>query len=106
MGCGMAMSSIFLAREFDVRVWATDLWITATDNQKPIEEQGLGERIFPLHAEATALPYAEEFFDAIVSVDAYHYFGLAPGFLDGFSRLVRPGGKIGIVVPRPHGGVR
>ena len=26
LGCGPAMSSIFLRREFGVQVWATDLW--------------------------------------------------------------------------------
>jgi len=32
MGCGKALSSIFLAKEFDVQVWATDLWIGAGEN--------------------------------------------------------------------------
>ena len=32
LGCGKALSSIFLAREYGVQVWATDLWINATDN--------------------------------------------------------------------------
>ncbi|MCS5638560.1 MAG: class I SAM-dependent methyltransferase, partial [Myxococcota bacterium] len=36
MGCGMAMSSIFLAREFDLQVWATDLWIPASKNLEHI----------------------------------------------------------------------
>ena len=45
-------------------------------------------RVYPIHADAHALPYAEGFFDAIVSVDAYHYFGLEDGFLDDFSKLV------------------
>src|SRR6187549_3428338 len=31
LGCGRAMSSIFLAREFGAQVWATDLWIPAAD---------------------------------------------------------------------------
>jgi cyclopropane fatty-acyl-phospholipid synthase-like methyltransferase len=30
MGCGRAVSSIFLAKEFGLQVWATDLWIAAT----------------------------------------------------------------------------
>ena len=29
LGCGKALSSVFLAREFGVEVWATDLWIQA-----------------------------------------------------------------------------
>ena len=32
LGCGRAASSIFLAREFDVRVWAADLWIEPAEN--------------------------------------------------------------------------
>ena len=32
LGCGRAISSIFLAREFGVQVWAADLWIAANDN--------------------------------------------------------------------------
>ena len=27
LGCGTAISSIFLSREFDLQVWATDLWV-------------------------------------------------------------------------------
>ncbi len=99
MGCGMAMSSIFLAREYDVQVWANDLWIPPTDNWNRIREAGLDDRVFPIHAEAKALPYADEFFDAIVSVDAYHYFGLSERYMDRFARFVRPGGQIGIAVP-------
>ncbi len=99
MGCGMAMSSIFLAREYGVQVWANDLWIQPTDNWERIEERGVGDRVFPIHAEANALPYADGFFDAIVSVDAYHYFGLDESYLDRFARYVRPGGQIGIAVP-------
>lgn len=99
MGCGMAMSSIFLAREYGVQVWANDLWISATDNWKRIQEQNLEDRICPIRAEANALPYAKNFFDAIVTVDAFHYFGLEDGYVDKFLRFVRPGGKIGIAVP-------
>lgn len=99
MGCGMGLSSIFLAREFDVQVWANDLWIPASDNWKRARDEGLDKQIFPIFAEANSLPYAEEFFDAIVSVDAYHYFGLDESYLDRFARFVRPGGQIGIVVP-------
>jgi len=32
LGCGKAISSVFLAKEFGVQVWAYDLWIKATDN--------------------------------------------------------------------------
>lgn len=99
MGCGKAISSIFLAKEFDLQVWATDLWIGATDNLGRIREMEVEDRVFPIHAEAHALPYAEGFFDAIVSLDAYQYFGTDALYLATLARLVKPGGQIGIVGP-------
>jgi cyclopropane fatty-acyl-phospholipid synthase-like methyltransferase len=99
MGCGKALSSVFLAREFGVQVWATDLWIAASDNWQRIKEAGLEGQIFPIHAEAHALPFADGFFDAAVSADAYHYFGTDNLYLSYYARVVRPGGELGIVVP-------
>jgi len=100
LGCGTALSSIFLAKEFKVQVWATDLWISATDNYKRILEVGMEERVFPIHAEAHDLPFADEFFDAIVSMDSYHYFGTDVHYLeDHILKLLKKGGRIGIVSP-------
>ncbi len=99
LGCGKALSSMFLAREFGVQVWATDLWIKPTPNLERITAQGLQENVYPIYAEAHALPYAEGFFDAIVSVDAFHYFGTADMYAGYISRFLRPGGQLGIVVP-------
>lgn len=99
LGCGMATSSIFLAKEFGVQVWATDLWIPATDNLQRIREAGVDDLVFPVHAEAHALPYADGFFDAIVSLDAYQYFGTNDLYAPTMVRLLKPGGAFGIVVP-------
>ncbi len=41
---------------------------------------------------------AEEFFDAIVCIDAYTYFGTDDIYLNRLVKFVKPGGKIGIVV--------
>jgi SAM-dependent methyltransferase len=99
LGCGKALSSVFLAKEYGVQVWATDLWIPATDNWNRIDHAGISSRVFPIHADARSLPYAEGFFDAIVCVDAYIYFGTDDLYLDYLHKFVRPGGRIGIVVP-------
>jgi SAM-dependent methyltransferase len=99
LGCGKALSSIFLAKEYGLQVWATDLWISATDNRQRIDQAGLTDRVFPIHADARSLPFAEAFFDAIVCVDAYIYFGTDDLYLDALQRFVKPGGQIGIVVP-------
>ncbi len=99
LGCGRATSSIFLAKEFGVTVWAADLWIKPTENRVRIEQAGLSDSVFPLSAEAHALPFADAEFDAIVSFDAYHYFGTDDLYLGYLSRFVKPGGRLGIVVP-------
>jgi SAM-dependent methyltransferase len=97
--CGKALSSIFLARKYGLQVWATDLWIPATDNRRRIDQPGLADWVFPIYADARSLPYAEAFFDAIVCVDAYIYFGTGDLYLDTLQTFVRPGRQIGIVVP-------
>jgi SAM-dependent methyltransferase len=99
MGCGKALSSIFLAKEYGVQIWANDLWISPTENWQRVREAGLENQVYPIHAEAHVLPYAEEFFDAIVSLDSYQYYGTDDLYLTSFHKFLRPGGQIGIVVP-------
>jgi SAM-dependent methyltransferase len=96
LGCGRAMSSIFLHREFDVQVWATDLWFNASENLQRIRDAGVADAVFPLHANARALPFAEGFFDAIVSIDSFLYYGTDEFYLNYLARFVKPGGRIGI----------
>ena len=99
LGCGKAMSSIFLAREFGVQVTAVDLWVGAQDNQQRINAAGLTDLVRPVHADAKSLELSPASFDAVVSIDAFHYFAGEPGGVEALTRLVRPGGQIGIVVP-------
>ncbi|HUC05288.1 MAG TPA: methyltransferase domain-containing protein [Acidimicrobiales bacterium] len=99
LGCGRAMTSIFLAKEFGARVWATDLWIEAGDNARRLEDAGVDDAVTAVHAEAHQLPFEPGFFDAIVSIDAYHYFGTDDLYIGYVAPFLRPGGRIGIVVP-------
>lgn len=99
LGCGKAMSSIFIAREFGVKVWATDLWIAPTENYQTIKNFNLEDSVFPIYSEAHSLPYAEDFFDAIICVDAYHYFGTDDLYLPYLLKYLKDRGEFGIVVP-------
>jgi SAM-dependent methyltransferase len=96
LGCGRAASSIFLRRELGVQVWAVDLWVAAEDNAQRIRDAGVADGVFPLHADARALPFAPEFFDAIVAVDSYFYFGTDDLYLSYLARFVKPDGLVGI----------
>ena len=75
MGCGRGITSVFLAEQFGVKVVANDLWIKPGDNWERFVEAGCADSIIPIHAEAHALPYADGYFDCLLSVDAYHYSG-------------------------------
>ncbi|NLI54829.1 MAG: methyltransferase domain-containing protein [Clostridiales bacterium] len=101
LGCGRGVTSIMLAKEYGLTVFATDLWIGATENWNRFRQAGFGDgRIVPIHAEAHDLPYAEEFFDAVVCIDSYHYYGLDREYLGKhLLPLVKPGGWLLIVVP-------
>ena len=99
LGCGRAMTSIFLAKEFGAKVFATDLWIGPDNNLTRAKEAGVGDRVFPLRTEAHALPFAGGFFDAVISIDAYQYFGTNVLYLNYLANFVREGGEIGVVVP-------
>jgi cyclopropane fatty-acyl-phospholipid synthase-like methyltransferase len=96
LGCGLAASSIFLCREFGVQVWATDLWFGASENLRRIRDAGVEDGVFPIHADARSLPFASEFFDAVVCIDSYVYYGTDDLYLNYLARFLKPGGPIGI----------
>ena len=101
LGCGAALSSLFLANETEAdTVWALDLWISPTDNLQRIRENGLEQKIIPIHGDALALPFAHEYFDSIISVDTYHYFGCEEKvFAEKILPFIKEGGYALFVVP-------
>ncbi|MFI5361425.1 MAG: SAM-dependent methyltransferase [Elusimicrobiota bacterium] len=96
LGCGRAASSIFLRREYGVEVWATDLWFSASENAQRIRDAGVEDGVHPTHADARALPFAAEFFDAVVSIDSFVYYGTDDTYLNYLARFLKPGGQLGI----------
>lgn len=96
LGCGKAISSVFLATEFKVQVWAVDSAIPATENLQRITETKVADKVFPLQADARELPFAEEYFDAIIVVDSYTYFGTDEKYLPYICKFLKPGGTLAI----------
>lgn len=100
LGCGNALSSIFIAKEYGATVYATDLWVSAAENYERIKHVGLEDKVVPIHADAHSLPYADGFFDAILSFDSYHYFGTNERYLlDYLAKLVKTDGIIAFASP-------
>lgn len=100
LGCGRGLTSFYLAQRFDVTVFATDLWVPAAENWERARSLGLEDRVIPIHADAHSLPFAEGFFDVVLSVDSYHYFGTSDSYLcSSFAPLVKKRGQLAIAVP-------
>ena len=95
LGCGRAKSSVFLAKEFDVEVWAADLWITPEENEKRVAEQQLDDRIHCVSTEAMRLPFEFGQFDAILAFDSIQYYGTDALFLPYIVQFLKPNGLLG-----------
>ena len=101
LGSGQGLTSVFLVREYGFKVYAADLWSDPEENRAFFRSFGLSdEQIIPVKADAEALPFEREFFDAVVSTDSYNYFGRDPGYLDDkLLPFVKKGGYIYVAVP-------
>ena len=101
LGSGQGLTSVFLAREYGFTVYAADLWSDPEDNRRFFAQMGLTDaQVLPVKADASALPFAPETFDAVVSIDSYHYFGRNPAFLDEkLLPFVKAGGYVYIAIP-------
>jgi SAM-dependent methyltransferase len=97
LGCGHAISSIFLAREFGVTVWAVDRAIDPTANYARIAAMDCGHAVFPLRMDVRNLPLPHGYFDAAIAVDSYSYYGTDERFLPFLARHLKPGAYIGVV---------
>ena len=62
LGCGYALTSLFIANETDANhVYAFDLWVPATENYTRIKDNGLEDKIIPIHGDAMDMPFAEDY---------------------------------------------
>ena len=101
LGSGAGLTSALMACEYGFVVYAADLWSDPGDNMRFFESLGLtNHQVIPLKADANELPFATEFFDAVVSVDSYNYFGRDPNYLGTcLLPLVKRGGTLLFSIP-------
>ncbi|MDP4505313.1 SAM-dependent methyltransferase [Nonomuraea turcica] len=106
LGSGKGATSVFLAREFGVQVVAADLWIATDVAEEVFAAAGVADEVSAVNAEAHALPFEPESFDAVVSIDSYEYFGTADSYLAYITRFLKPDGQLGIATPAMTAEVR
>ena len=100
LGCCKGLSSLFLTKETKAQVFAVDLWVSATENYEQFKKWDVDNTVVPIHSDANDLPFANEFFDVVVSIDSFHYFANHKGFFKSkILPLVKKGGKVIIAMP-------
>ena len=100
LGCGKGITSLFTAKETGATVYAKDLWISEEDNRARFAQWGMEDRLIPVHEDARDLHFEKEMFDALVSIDAYHYFAGTEGFFtENILPFIKKGGTVLIAVP-------
>jgi ubiquinone/menaquinone biosynthesis C-methylase UbiE len=99
LGSGRGATSVFLARECDVDVVACDLWVPAEQAAEVFAVAGVADRVVAVSADVRDLPFSDAEFDAIVSIDAFEYFGTDVHLLPRLLRVLKPGGSLGMSTP-------
>jgi SAM-dependent methyltransferase len=100
LGSGYGATSVFLARECGVTVTACDLWIEPHAVEEVVRDARLADSVIAVRADVRQeLPFPDDAFDAIVSIDAFEYFGTDVHLLPRLLRVLEPGGTIGMTTP-------
>lgn len=100
LGCGTGLSSLFISKETNAVVHATDLWISETENAERFANWEMEGKIIPFCIDASSTDFEKERYDAVMSIDAYHYFAGKEGFfVNRILPAIKKGGLALIAVP-------
>ena len=100
LGCGTGITSLFIANETGAKVYANDLWISEEENRKRFASWNMENKLIPMREDATDLHFNKEMFDALISIDSYHYFAGKEGFfVNNILPYIKKGGIALIVIP-------
>lgn len=83
LGSGTGITSALLAREYGFDTYAVDLWSDPQENRAFFDSLGISrDTIHPVQADVSqGLPFEHGYFDAVVSIDSYNYYGRDPHYL-------------------------
>lgn len=97
LGCGKAASSIFIAKEYGCNVWAVDNTESVEGNAKRIRSALVEDKVTAVKADAERLPFENDFFDVVIAVDSYMYYGTKERYLPYLLKFVKPNGHIAVI---------
>ncbi len=97
VGCGAGMSACYLAVRFGAKVAGVDISpAMVRQSAKRAHRQGLTDEAVFLVGSATALPFDDAAFDAVLCESVNSFIPERVRSLAEYRRVVRPGGRIGM----------
>ena len=99
LGAGMGATSVFLAREYGCEVVSLDLWVSEEERRAVLESAGVAHRVRVIADDIRTAVLEDDVYNAIVSVDAFEYFGTDTRFLPHLLKALKPGGLIAMSTP-------
>lgn len=100
IGCGKGLTSYFLAKATGATIYANDFWVDANDNKERFMRWNMLNRIVPFQQDAKEFHFEKNYFNLIISADAYHYFGGSKDyFVNKILPFMKPGGMALLCVP-------
>ncbi len=74
--------------------------ISKEENHKRFLQWNMEDTLIPIHEDAENLHFDKEMFDALISIDSYHYFAGKEGFfVNNILPYIKRGGIVLIVIP-------
>jgi erythromycin 3''-O-methyltransferase len=95
---GMGAQDVLLNRAFGgPRIDAIDAtWKHVEHGRRRTREHGIEDKVIFHHGSATALPFADETFSHVMSIEGPEHFNTRDDFFDEAYRVLKPGGVIAL----------
>ena len=99
LGSGRGYNSCFLAKHYGVEIYAVDAFANPADIAAIAAKKGVINKVIPIRADAKNMPFADGFFDAALSLNAFFYFGTDDTYLPYLARFLKPSALLCVTSP-------
>jgi cyclopropane fatty-acyl-phospholipid synthase-like methyltransferase len=100
VGGGAGAIAVTLAKHLEVTVFTLEPWFGGNEIQKRAIAEGVGDRVIAIRNRAQNMVFADETFDAVISIGSFEMIGAdRPQALEQMVRVAKRGARIGIAEP-------